>query len=430
MKTRVFFRILAIAILAVASFHTLRAATYTLESVPNVHLADTARFVTNPDGIISTATERWLDRIMSHIRRATTAEPVIVVIDDFEGDDIDDFATGLFESWGLGKEDMDNGLLILVAKDRRKAVIRPGYGLEGVLTDMRCGQLLRELMFPAFARGDYDNGLLNAATAIESVLTDPDAAAEIFSSQADADNRRPGLDTDGVFSLYIRCAAFIGAIMLLVLLYMLWHTRGRGRHERYVALVRLKPLYLALTFIGLGIPLAASLPLILLLQHWRNSPRRCQRCGTKMNKLDEATDNLYLNAGQDIEEQLGAVDYDVWLCPKCGETDIEPYLNHSSAYKQCPRCGVRAYGLRAKRILAEPTTRSEGRGVRQMHCFACGYDHDEHYTIPRKTDDSALLAATAIGLASGRRGGGFGGGSFGGGFGGGSTGGGGASGGW
>ena len=290
MKTRVFFRILAIAILAVASFHTLRAATYTLESVPNVHLADTARFVTNPDGIISTATERWLDRIMSHIRRATTAEPVIVVIDDFEGDDIDDFATGLFESWGLGKEDMDNGLLILVAKDRRKAVIRPGYGLEGVLTDMRCGQLLRELMFPAFARGDYDNGLLNAATAIESVLTDPDAAAEIFSSQADADNRRPGLDTDGVFSLYIRCAAFMGAIMLLVLLYMLWHTRGRGRHERYVALVRLKPLYLALTFIGLGIPLAASLPLILLLQHWRNSPRRCQRCGTKMNKLDEATD--------------------------------------------------------------------------------------------------------------------------------------------
>ena len=170
--------------------------------MPNVHLADTARFVTNPDGIISTATERWLDRIMSHIRRATTAEPVIVVIDDFEGDDIDDFATGLFESWGLGKEDMDNGLLILVAKDRRKAVIRPGYGLEGVLTDMRCGQLLRELMFPAFARGDYDNGLLNAATAIESVLTDPDAAAEIFSSQADADNRRPG-------ARHRRCVLFI-----------------------------------------------------------------------------------------------------------------------------------------------------------------------------------------------------------------------------
>ena len=168
------------------------------------------------------------------------------------------------------------------------------------------------------------------------MLTDPDAAAEIFSSQADADNRRPGLDTDGVFSLYIRCAAFMGAIMLLVLLYMLWHTRGRGRHERYVALVRLKPLYLALTFIGLGIPLAASLPLILLLQHWRNSPRRCQRCGTKMNKLDEATDNLYLNAGQDIEEQLGSVDYDVWLCPKCGETDIEPPISNVPAAASVP----------------------------------------------------------------------------------------------
>ena len=71
---------------------------------------------------------------------------------------------------------------------------------------------------------------------------------------------------------------------------------------------------------------------------WCNVRRgRIRRRSNASGAHDEATDNLYLNAGQDIEEQLGSVDYDVWLCPKCGETDIEPYLNHSSAYKQCPR---------------------------------------------------------------------------------------------
>ena len=57
------------------------------------------------------------DAIMRDIRRSTSAEAVVVVVDDIEGGDIDSFATELFTKWGLGKSDVDNGLLILVAKD-------------------------------------------------------------------------------------------------------------------------------------------------------------------------------------------------------------------------------------------------------------------------------------------------------------------------
>ncbi|MDE6526328.1 MAG: TPM domain-containing protein, partial [Muribaculaceae bacterium] len=144
--------------------------------MPNVHLADSSQYVSNPDGIISAEATARLNEMMRSIRRGTSAEPAIVVIDDFDGDDIDIFATELFEKWGLGKSDKDNGLLILVAKDRRKAVIRPGYGLEGVLPDIICANILRHKMFPAFREGDFSGGLVAAGQAVTSILTDPEAA--------------------------------------------------------------------------------------------------------------------------------------------------------------------------------------------------------------------------------------------------------------
>ena len=52
-----------------------------------------------------------------------------------------------------------------------------------------------------------------------------------------------------------------------------------------------------------------------MLRRWRNTPHKCGRCGSQMQKIDEVHDNEYLDGGQDLEERLGSVDYDVWRCP-------------------------------------------------------------------------------------------------------------------
>ena len=148
------FVVLNLILLTLAAF----AATYTVDRIPNVHLADSTRFVSDPDNILSPEALAQADAIMRDIRRSTSAEAVVVVVDDIEGGDIDSFATELFTKWGLGKSDVDNGLLILVAKDLRRAAIRPGYGLEGVLPDVVCAGILRNQMFPAFRKGDYGKG--------------------------------------------------------------------------------------------------------------------------------------------------------------------------------------------------------------------------------------------------------------------------------
>ena len=121
-------KILYIFFLVAIAAMSAAARTYSVADVPNVHLDDSTRFVSNPDGILSDATVAGIDAAMRDIRRTSSAEAVVVVVDDIEGGDIDEFATDLFEKWGLGKSDKDNGLLILVAKDLPARPSAPAMG--------------------------------------------------------------------------------------------------------------------------------------------------------------------------------------------------------------------------------------------------------------------------------------------------------------
>ncbi len=418
-------RLLTLLLILCASLGAY-AKTYAPEDVPNVHLDDRTRFTSNPDGILSQQAVTATDSIMQDIRRTTSAEAVVVVVDDFDSSDIDTFATELFTRWGLGKKDMDNGLLIVVAKDARKAAIRPGYGLEGVLPDVVCARLLRDVMFPRFKEGDYDSGVLETSRKIASILTDPEATAEILSSEADSDFARNNDDDKDFFLFYLFFAGAITVGMCAVFVVKLLAVRGRDRYDKYRGLIGLRLPYLVLTFLGLGMPLVATVPLMLLLNRWRNGKHVCPNCGTAMNKVDEVHDNDYLTPAQDLEEKIGSVDYDVWLCPSCGETDILPYVAPGTVMKECEHCHALTARHLRDRVITKPTTLREGHGVHDYSCLNCGHITSIPYTI-------AKLAPVVVipGGGGGRgMGGGFGGGSFGGGFGGGMTGGGGASGGW
>ncbi len=416
-------KIISLFLIVLAATLCSLAATHSIASIPNVHVADSAAYVSDPDGILTAAELAAINGHMRTIRRTTSAEPAVVIVDDIEGGDIDTFATELFENWGLGKGDKDNGLLILVAKDLRRAVIRTGYGLEGVMPDIVCSGILRNRMFPQFKEGRYGAGLVSASEAVEAILTDPDNAAEIASGRPDADFEGGEDDDMDFFTVYliVACGLTVGLVVVLIL--TLVSSRGKSRHDRYEELVKLKPAYLALTFLGLFIPLFASVPLLIILYRLRNAPHKCARCGASMKKIDEVHDNEYLNPVQDLEERIGSVDYDVWLCPECGETDIEEYIQPASGYTECDRCHARASRLVRNRILRQPTTLREGQGVREYECANCGNISSKPYSIPK------VVVAPVI-ISGGKGFGGGGGGSFGGGFGGGHTGGGGASGGW
>ena len=400
------------------------AATYTVDEIPNVHVADSSRYVSDPDGILQPSTITTLDNELREIRRTTSVEAVAVIVDDIDGGDIDTFATDLFSKWGLGKSDLDNGLLILVAKDLRRACIRTGYGVEGVLPDIICAKIMRERMYPSFREGDYDQGMLNAVSTVKKILLNPDVREELLSGEKDADfNQRSEAGLGDFFAKYLMVAGFLTLMLILVLIYNVYSHRKADDHSRYLALAQMKPIYLGLIFFGLGVPALAAIPLLIVMSRLRNKARKCPHCGTKMNKVDEVHDNDYLTPTQDAEERIGSVDYDVWLCPKCGVTDIESYVKNSN-YHVCEQCGARAAAFTGELITRQPSTAHKGEGYKIYTCAHCGHKNMLKFTIP------AIVVASAGGFGGGRGGGFGGGGSFGGGFGGGMTGGGGASGGW
>lgn len=410
-------RLLLIALAATVTV-ALQARTYSVADVPNVHLADSSRFVTNPDGILSPEAEAQANLLLQRLMQQTSAEVVCVVVNDIDLD-IDDFATDLFRKWGIGKKDKNNGVLLLIAKDRRSVVIRTGTGVEGLLPDGLCGSIIRANITPRFRQGDYDGGTLGTLSDIAGILSTPEARQEIMSKYAN--NSSDNNFGDSIFRLYITISIIATVICLLLLLIVAVGSRNLPRRERYLKANSLYSGFLFASFAGLGLPLLAFIPLAMWRHQLRRGKHLCPDCATRMRLIDEEHDNDYLLRAQNIEEEIGAVDYDVWLCPNDGQTEIIPYVQKSSSFTECPVCHARTMRIVSDRTTLQPTTLRSGTRVIQSRCLNCGHDDTKYITLPR-----VVPIVVAGGGSGGRSGGGFGGGSFGGGF----TAGGGASGGW
>ncbi|MCH5247892.1 MAG: TPM domain-containing protein [Muribaculaceae bacterium] len=408
------FLFIALAFLSLVSF------AYKVEDIPNVHVQDRTRFLSNPDGVVSPGGQLLADSIMRDIWNRTSSEVVAVVVDSLpDGTNPDDYATKLFEYWGIGKKDKDNGLLFLVSVNDRAAVIRTGYGIEGIVPDIVAGSILRNDVFPRFREGDYDRGVINGLQALHQVITSPEGAEELMSryhNDQDAD-----FDEDAVWQLYLWGACTCAAIFLVIFIANYFFNRNDSRAE-WEGLDKKNLLFLVLTVLFIGIPLPVYLLYWGRMKYLRNKPPHCERCSTKMVKLSPNEDHSWLSDAQLTERRLGSVTHDVWECPECAFGKVHSFRNSRSPYQKCDLCGTYASHKVGDRIVRYPTVVSEGRGETVHHCEYCGNDNHKPYIIPRKTP--------VIITGGGGRGGGFGGGISGGSFGGGMTGGGGASGRW
>lgn len=164
-------KILAILCAMLLLVPLAEAKSYRTSDIENVQLSHRERFTTNPDGILSPEAVATLDAIALSLRERGIAEIAIVAVRSIEPQDPFTFAMELFESWGVGNKQADNGLGILLVEDMHEIRFVTGYGLESVLSDARCVQLQREYMLPHFRLGDYDRGMVEGLRAVDTLLT-------------------------------------------------------------------------------------------------------------------------------------------------------------------------------------------------------------------------------------------------------------------
>ena len=117
--------------------------------------------------VLSASTIQQLELQLKQFEDSTSNQIAILIIPSLDGDVIENYALRVaHDEWKLGQSKNDNGVLLLIAVDDRKMRIEVGYGLEGVLTDALCSQIIRNEMAPNFRRGDYNTGVVTAIYAM------------------------------------------------------------------------------------------------------------------------------------------------------------------------------------------------------------------------------------------------------------------------
>jgi len=129
-------------------------------------------YVNDYAGVLDAQERKRLESLLAEVERKTGAEIAVVALESLEGGQIEDFANRLFEKWGIGKKDQDNGVLLIAAIRDRKVRIEVGYGLEPVLPDARAGRILDQVVLPAFRAGHYARGLAEGAGTVARVLAE------------------------------------------------------------------------------------------------------------------------------------------------------------------------------------------------------------------------------------------------------------------
>ena len=133
---------------------TVTASDLLAKPAQRAYIVDTADMVSAED-----ATQ--IEKIGAELRAKTKAEIVVVTVPTLGDTDIESYANELFRSWGIGDARMNNGVLLLIAKNDRAFRIEVGYGLEGAITDGYAGSVL-DAMKGEFRKENYSPAILTA----------------------------------------------------------------------------------------------------------------------------------------------------------------------------------------------------------------------------------------------------------------------------
>ena len=127
----------------------------------------------------------------------------VLMVPSTQPETIEQYTVRAFEQWQLGRKGVDDGVLLVVAKDDRRVRIEPGYGLEGAIPDISAGRIIQEYLVPKFRANDYGGGIIDATAALVKLI-DGEALPVPM-----ADNR--ARDSGGGSWLFALLAAFIAA---------------------------------------------------------------------------------------------------------------------------------------------------------------------------------------------------------------------------
>jgi uncharacterized protein len=126
--------------------------------------------VTDLTATLAAAQKQEIEAELAAFESKKGAQIVVLIVPTTQPEAIEQYAIRVAEAWKLGRKDVDDGALLLVAKDDRALRIEVGYGLEGTLNDATASRIVAETIAPEFRRGDFYGGIAAGVSQMIAVI--------------------------------------------------------------------------------------------------------------------------------------------------------------------------------------------------------------------------------------------------------------------
>lgn len=147
--------ILSIILLSFSSIYAKK------QPVPNIEYR-----VTDLTGTLTKEEISILEQKLQTFQDTFGSEVILVIVPTTGDESIEEYTIRLAEKWKVGREDIDDGVILLVAKNDRTVRIEVGYGLEGAISDAQSSKIIRNNIVPKFKEGDFYTGIENGISKI------------------------------------------------------------------------------------------------------------------------------------------------------------------------------------------------------------------------------------------------------------------------
>jgi len=204
---------LILGAITIALAFAISAGGYALDA------PDMAGPVNDLAGVLDQSENAELTQYLQAVNNQTGVQVAVLTVPSLEGEDIESFSMRVAQKWKLGQADKDNGAILVVSIQDRSLRIEAGYGLEGELTDAKCGLIIRNVIVPLFKQGEYGAGIAEGAKNIVGIATGDASivASGVREGKADSANGSGG--------------GFAGIIFIIFFIIIMSAARGRNRRH-------------------------------------------------------------------------------------------------------------------------------------------------------------------------------------------------------
>ena len=170
--------------------------------------------------IIRDSDEREIEEYLYNLEQSSGIQLAVLTMPSLGGDDIASFGIKVADKWKLGGKEKDNGAILIVAYEEHDLRIEVGDGLEGSLTDAKCGLILRNVIVPEFKNGNYSAGIKKGVMNMGGIASGDESAV----SRSVKDGNSANSDSDFV-------PLFICIIWLIIFASSVTAGARRGRRR-------------------------------------------------------------------------------------------------------------------------------------------------------------------------------------------------------